>query len=518
MSFGENTRVNKVKSIKIYIVVFSATILLLVALRGIYYEQNTCLGIPLIKESELLACSEELEIDFAEITFNGISVAADEESKTIYISQSSKMISRSSNLQGTLGTNNPKQELYFLKDAHLQNLKETVNNAEYITLVVVEGDVMSKIKVAISTLPIISLDGECLDEYTHKWVPIYTGDLTVFAGENSATGKMNTETYSAKWRVRGGKSANLNKKPQKISLKKENGENLNADLLGMGADDDWILNPMNLDDTKVKEKTAIDLWNSYIMDSTSDYPMSTSQYVEVVIDGKYQGLYLLQRRLDTKFLGLDKERDIIFKGRPTWVAPTLYEGYEIVHSPYDELQTYYILQEYLLAVDETNYINVNTFLHFLSAVDNVGYKNMYYILKQDESGRYTMYLLPWDTDISMGVIPNIGSPIHAYDYDISMNQYCKRMYYYNVMLEYTDLDDKMAERWYELREDVFCTGGAWEQLLEENTECIQKSGAMARDYMTYGYIYEGKDTIENLFKWSKEKSELIDAYWEEICK
>lgn len=46
------------------------------------------------------------------------------------------------------------------------------------------------------------------------------------------------------------------------------------------------------------------LWNRLAEQSPWDYPMSSGAYCEVVLNGHYQGLYLLQRRVDRKYLGL----------------------------------------------------------------------------------------------------------------------------------------------------------------------------------------------------------------------
>ena len=61
---------------------------------------------------------------------------------------------------------------------------------------------------------------------------------------------------------------------------------------------------MALDDFKVKEQFAMKLWNRLAEQSPWDYPMSSGAYCEVVLNGHYQGLYLLQRRVDRKYLGL----------------------------------------------------------------------------------------------------------------------------------------------------------------------------------------------------------------------
>lgn len=502
---------NLVKKVKIYIVVFSACILFLITLGGLYFEQNSCMGISIIPENRLDSYRENLNIDVSEITFNGERVAADVISNTIYISQSPDVVHQGLELQGKIATNNPSQKLYLLDNAQLQDLSKTVKDSEYLTLVVVENKSYCKINVVITTLPVMSISGKDNGETTEMGYFIFVGDMTLFAGEDPSVGKMSVETYPVKWHIRGGKSIQSAKKALKLTLKKKNNENLNVDILGMGSDDDWILNSMSIDDTKLREKTALDVWNNYIK-KESDYPMSVAEYVEVVVNGEYQGLFLVERRIDAKYLQLDKKKDILFKGRYVYTPYSLYDGYEIIYSPYDLETTYLTLWDYLYTVDIDNYVNTNIYLEYLSALDNTGYKNMFYVLRHEDDGTYKMHFVLWDTDMSMGLISNTGST-HKYDYDTSMEQRCRRMLYYNIMLEYPDLDEKMAERWFELSGTVFGPDGKWEQTLETNKQYILDSGALIRDNECWGLSYGGADSIDNLFRWSKEKTAQIDEYW-----
>ena len=112
----------------------------------------------------------------------------------------------------------------------------------------------------------------------------------------------------------------------------------------------------------------------------------------------------------------------------------------------------------------------------------------------------------------MGGIPSAGF-INFYDYDVSMAQNSRRMDYYNMLLEYPDLDEKMAARWHELSGTVFGVGSIFEEILDSNKQLIMDSGAFTRDNQHWGYIYGGRDAIDNLFKWNKEKTEQLDEYW-----
>lgn len=502
------------KRVKSYILIFLVFIFVVSICVGLYYDSNCCMGILCISEKQLSSCTEDMQIDISDITYNGECVAVDTDTRSIYISQSQDSLEHSSTLLGNLESENSNHNLFFLRDENLSNIKETVVNGRPLTLIVREKDSFCRVNVIISTLPIVSINGDFYGEVSSKGLPVYSGEMTLFAGLNPGTGNADIENCSVEWHLRGATTSKLEKKPWKLSLKDKKGENLDADFLGMGEDDDWILNPMNMDDTKLREKTAMDLWNRCVKHPQDDYMMSSAQYVEVVMNGDYQGLYLLQRRIDAKYLEIDKKNDLMFKGFPTWSPASIYEGYEIVYSPFDYAESYERLEEVLsnqngnvFSID--NYVNVNLLLQFLTAYDNVGYKNMFYVLQKSEAG-YEMYLVPWDTDLSMGIIYDAG---FVYDYETSMQAFPIRIDYEKMKELYPDLDTRIAQRWYELRDSVFAPGTQLEHILEENKQCILESGAFERDNQRWGFYYGGEDTIEKLFQWCEERVEKMDEYY-----
>ena len=103
-----------------------------------------------------------------------------------------------------------------------------------------------------------------------------------------------------------------------MNLRDEDFQKSNVDLLGLGSDDDYILNPMSMDDTFVKEKLIQELWSQLMKQADYNYQMTKGEYVELFINGAYQGLYLLQRRIDAKYLNLNRNQDILLKGINTW--------------------------------------------------------------------------------------------------------------------------------------------------------------------------------------------------------
>lgn len=502
------------KRVKIYIISFCLCLLLVFVLGGLYYEVNSCLGVQIISEERLESYTEDLDCDITALTYNGERVAADIATNTIYISQSQVSLEHFSNLLGTLKSKNSGQALYIVKNAQLDNLKETVSSGVPLSCIVRDGKSYCRVNVVLTTLPVISLNGDFYGEMHENGYPIYGGSMTFFDVSDPDSSYVNIKTNLAEWHVRGGSSRHLDKKPWKLNLKDRAGIKDNADLLGLGEDDDWILNPMSLDDTKLREKSVIDLWNNDIMTDANDYRMSAAEYVEVIMDGRYQGLYLLQRRIDEKYLRVDKETDIVFKGCDTWTPTNIYEGYEIVHSPYDAEATYQILGGMVngtvgnqIVID--NFVNVQILIHFFSATDNVGYKNMYYVLKKTDEG-YQMHLVPWDMDLTMGVVWKDG---YSYDYEMGMSLLTNRIEYREIQALYPELHTMLANRWEELRDTVFASGTQLQQTLEANQQYVIESGAFERDSQRWGFYHDGKDTTDELFRWCEERVQKMDEYY-----
>ena len=228
--------------------------------------------------------------------------------------------------------------------------------------------------VVFTTLPVLRIDGEAfaLDERDRE---INRGELCLWTPNDPDSGRYSVKESDVHWHVRGGSSAYQSKTPWKLSLKKKNDTNKNMSMVGLGSDDDWILNAMALDDTKLKEQLFMKLWNERAAQTDWNPQMSSGEYVEVVMNRTYMGVYLLQRRIDGKYLNLESE-DVLLKGKSMWIAETITDAYEIVTSPLNEQDTYDLMQDFFDGSDpsivhQDNYLDVILFLQYASAGDNL---------------------------------------------------------------------------------------------------------------------------------------------------
>lgn len=92
--------------------------------------------------------------------------------------------------------------------------------------------------------------------------------------------------------IRGSSSQSLPKKPYGLTtLKANNTSNNNVSLLGMPSENDWILNSLAFDPSCIRDYLSYNLSRQL-----GNYATRTA-YCEVVINGEYKGLYILQEKI-----------------------------------------------------------------------------------------------------------------------------------------------------------------------------------------------------------------------------
>ena len=117
---------------------------------------------------------------------------------------------------------------------------------------------------------------------------------------------------------RGSSSQALPKKPYGLTtLLADNKSNNNVSLMGMPSENDWILNSLAFDPSLIRD------YISYNLSRQMGNYATRTVYCEVVINGEYVGLYLLQEKLKA-----NNERINILKiGKSDNTLPSLTGGY-----------------------------------------------------------------------------------------------------------------------------------------------------------------------------------------------
>lgn len=91
--------------------------------------------------------------------------------------------------------------------------------------------------------------------------------------------------------IRGSSSKDLPKKPYGFTTVTSTGSNNNVSLLDMPKENDWILNSLAFDPSLMRDYLAYETYRH-----TGNYS-SRGRYCEVLINGNYQGLYLLLEKI-----------------------------------------------------------------------------------------------------------------------------------------------------------------------------------------------------------------------------
>lgn len=503
---------------KIRRLVFSMAVMLLVAIAGISVFDSLCieryLGIRVLDE-KTLENAEYVYKDYSnDILMNRERAAIDIKSSTIYISQRAEDMSEWNAGCGKLSVSEPLLKAFFVKDKSFDNMEKAVEDGHIFKLVIMKYNRQYMLyNVVFTTLPVLRLTAEQYGVGDFGWTEV-SGNMCLWTQSGFGSDNYSAVTSNLRWHVRGGSTFTSSKKSLKLSLSYANGQKRNVSLLDMGSDDDWILNAMSMEDLKVREKLTMDIWNQIIAaDNSQDKPMSTGEYVELVSEGVYCGVYLLQRRVDKKYLELNPN-DILLKGKNVWVADSLEEGYDIIYSRWTAGETYDYLRsirfgEDMSMINISNFIDVNILLQLGSMPDNVGYKNMFYLLKK-ENGERTLCFVPWDTDMSFGVTYTTG---WACDYDYSLDFEAQRTEYAEVNSLYPDLGSRCSDRWAELRETKLTNENVL-QLYYNCRETLVKSGALEREYAINGKRFGNQDSWELLEHFIEERLAWLDNYYQ----
>jgi hypothetical protein len=91
--------------------------------------------------------------------------------------------------------------------------------------------------------------------------------------------------------IRGNASASFPKKPYGFETRDSTGANLNVMLLGMPRENDWILRAAFIDKTLLRDHLA------YYLSRQSGRWASRTRHCEVVLNGVYQGVYILTEKI-----------------------------------------------------------------------------------------------------------------------------------------------------------------------------------------------------------------------------
>lgn len=403
----------------------------------------------------------------------------------------------------------------------VQNIPEDSIRDSY-RFIVYTDQVFSEYNLVLTTLPLVEIH---LDEQPENMEqPVGYEDVSaqirLFDNRESVANNRRVVKSQCMIHVRGATSRVLYpKNSYRISLKyKSPGEairNNHISLLGMRQDDDWILYAPYNDPEKIRNNLSHELWWRF-GSHNNRFGISTGtkgHFVELLLDGRYWGIYNLMHPIDAKQLSLNNTsnpettdylyRSIIYEETTTqmfldasgsniagkyelrWPENTtntftkwapLSDYQQVMNAENEEF-----LKNSTSAVDIDNAIDIWLFTNLTLAVDNVG-KNVNYIAKYRD-GKYTMLFSPWDLDQTWGNIWTEGTKLYTevrLSPDTAMNVHefgISR----SLELGMEGLAERIQNRYQYLRSSEL-SDEAMKSLLAEYRADVFDSGANKRDH------------------------------------
>ena len=378
------------------------------------------------------------------------------------------------------------------------------------------------------SLPIVNLTSGTV--YKNKYVK---GTIEIAYYDN---GTLIDTIYDCRLRYRGGNSTRYAKKSYAVKIVDASGEDMDVDLLGIREENNWILDAMAVDRIRMRNRVCFDIWNKI---SFTPYKTNFNnrngtdgEFVEVFLNGKYNGVYCLSDKIDRKLLGLNKiktdngkqtVRGLLYKGKD-WKNNSIYlKGYVSGHcdsvtwnswelsypDDYPSINTWQPLMdlidfcnsspdEFSNHINEWFYIdNLVDFVVFnyaLNIGDNV-FKNTF-LSTVDITKGHRYLVSPWDMDMSM-LSKWDGSYLDEYA-DLSRFD---NIAPFEKLIEYNieGFNDKVKERWIRLHDNVFLPDSVF-SMLDNYAQGFIESGAWERECARWGTtpIPLKKDLMEEL--------------------
>lgn len=328
-------------------------------------------------------------------------------------------------------------------------------------------------------------------------------------------------------------------------------------LLGMTTSDKWNLQAMYNEPLRIRSKTNNDLWRKistlYYQDvETEAINGIHMKYVELFLNGEYQGVYCLGEKVNRKQLKLKKYKDNVirgelykavswgssyidsFTGSSVWGSATMFNnvniptkgsltwlGLEYKHpdekidwTNMEELVNFVINSSdeefydkyygYQSKFDINNLVDYYIFINLLRATDNTG-KNVY-IAKYDTDGYY--FYVPWDLDGSYGTIYNGTRANITNDLLFTTNGLFNRLVNDNSV---GGFNDKVKTKWLSLRSTVISNDSLM-SMFNENYNYLAENGVYNREKMLWNGINDLKTNALTEYTYSEDELTYMSSW------
>lgn len=497
------------------------------------------MAVPIVENLDFLEGKEKLTSAQNPGVYFGQALLPYDADGTLYLSQNFEV----EEWVGELVTDSRDTFLCTLPDAAWSDKAASIRDNHVFRLWMVGEEGYYELNLIVSGMPVMTITTEREeqqdlgdyetdpDRFVYDPEIIWYGKMQLFNPGVGVSQYEITET-GAKYYLRGDSSSSFEKDSYSLGLLDSKGEKLNASLLGMRSDNSWKLKNMVADTTKVREKTACQIWELFDESNTAvSEPGPRMEYVELIVDNDYVGFYGLVEPVDEKKLGLDKN-DVLYKST-NWLVPedediqyAVDRGWRLMtyirirypDTITDYEKAWYPMRDYLNtfyhgggderpAEDKLNLPNTIDMLLFNMAVSGSDnhFRNMYFAADVSEGGTYTMRQIPWDLDLTFGKVVSGG-----FNDDETVIYEEKAI----PFLRESNPDficPLLHRRWEECRE-TFLSAESIMDIMYENMDYIINSGAVARENERWP-DYQMNTNLSGIEDYQIRRMEWLDGYF-----
>lgn len=339
---------------------------------------------------------------------------------------------------------------------------------------------------------------------------------------------------------RGGVSQAYPKKSYGIEFwEDETGEvKVNVQFGNMRVDDDWQLHALYNEPLRLRSKTAHQLWLDihkpyYLQQKPNAKSGVDVQYVELFLNGRYNGVYMMTERIDRKLLkvehfdgningeiykGVDHGPATNYSGLPNFSNTNReWAGYRYNYPKVNEITDWQNIYDFTgFVINSTdaefesiwtkfnfeNYSDYFIFLNLLRATDNQG-KNIYTARLNSHS---PYFYVPWDLDGIFGIIWD-GSNANITD-DILGNGFTNRVIATNV----NNYSEAISARWFELREGALHPDSIISRL-NDSYDLLKSNNVYAREALVFPNYPFDQESFDYMANWISERIVFLDIYF-----
>lgn len=361
--------------------------------------------------------------------------------------------------------------------------------------------------------------------------------------------------YTGSVHLRGGSTRKMDKKSYRFNFSTTRDgidKKRQIPLLGMHSNDGWVLDALSVDHSLVRVPVGERVWNELLLTHEPPYIRNTltGQYVEILLNGAYQGLYYLRVPIQGATLGLDSPYGVLFtdhgyanidldaaytktgkQNRLQTMSISYPKGLEDYDAYWPFVaETMKKLMDKMYAgqgdaqelLDIENATDLWLFNQLLYSIDTSEHtKNVYYSKRDWRDDAEKLWLTPWDIDLTMQLSICGHDASAVSDGHVIGGLFCTKsvppdavvkmpLLDYLLEPEYSEGTALLKARWKELRTSAW-SQNALTKYIEEKEEFLRQSGAAQRDAV----LWKNEDIFEQIEQmkcWLRERAVFLDRY------